>query len=110
MNEIKYLIVELGPYKIGNVLETHNRKIIVKEIDGVLYIYDNSVCVLTTEYKYFYRMINSLPEAPKNLSNLQKIMWWYIYSTYKMKVRLHLNDEMNIVIKPSHVNLAKEYE
>jgi hypothetical protein len=44
MNEIKYLIVELGPYKIGNVLETHNRKIIVKEIDGVLYIYDNSVC------------------------------------------------------------------
>jgi hypothetical protein len=55
-------------------------------------------------------MINSLPEAPKNLSNLQKIMWWYIYSTYKMKVRLHLNDEMNIVIKPSHVNLAKEYE
>lgn len=55
-------------------------------------------------------MVNSLPEVPKNLSNLQKIMWWYIYSTYKMKVRLHLNDEMNVFIKPSQVNLAKEYE
>ena len=45
-------------------------------------------------------MVNSLPEVPKNLSNLQKIMWWYIYSTYKM----------NVFIKPSQVNLAKEYE
>lgn len=109
MNEIKCVIVELEPYKIGNVLETHNRTIKVCEIEGSIYIYDDMVCVLNSDYT-FYRMVNSLPEIPKNLSKLQKIMWWYIYSSYKMKVRLHLNDEMNVVIKPSYVNLAKEYE
>ena len=54
-------------------------------------------------------MISSLPEIPKNLGNLQKILWWYIYSTHKMKVRLNLNDEFNIVVKPSYENRAKEY-
>lgn len=32
-----------------------------------------------------------------------------IYSTHKMKVRLNLNDEFNIVVKPSYENRAKEY-
>lgn len=109
MNVIKCVIVELEPYKIGDVLKTHNRTIRVCEREGTIYIYDDNVCILNSEYS-FYRMVNSLSEVPKNLSNLQKIMWWYIYSYYKMKVRLHLNDEMNVVIKPSHVNLAKEYE
>lgn len=109
MNEIKCVIVELEPYKTGEVLKRHNRTIRVCEIEDNIYIYDDMACVLNSDYS-FYRMVNSLPEVPKYLSNLQKIMWWYIYSTYKMKVRLHLNDEMNIVIKPSQVNLAKEYE
>lgn len=109
MNEIKCVIVELEPYKTGEVLKRHNRTIRVCEIEDTIYIYDDMECVLNSDYR-FYRMVNSLPEVPKYLSNLQKIMWWYIYSTYKMKVRLHLHDEMNIVIKPSHVNLAKEYE
>ena len=38
MNEIKYVIVELEPYKIGNVLETHNRTIKVCEIEGSIYL------------------------------------------------------------------------
>ena len=109
MTEIKCVIVELEPYKTGEVLKRHNRTIRVCEIEDTIYIYDDMVRVLNSDYT-LYRMVNRLPEVPKNLSNLQKIMWWYIYSSYKMKVRLHLNDEMNVVIKPSHVNLAKEYE
>ena len=38
MNEIKCVIVELEPYKIGNVLETHNRTIKVCEIEGSIYL------------------------------------------------------------------------
>lgn len=110
MNEVKYLIVELDPYKMGEVLGTHNRKIRVCEIEGTISIYDDMVCVLSVDYKPLYRMISSLPEVPKNLGNLQKILWWYIYSSYKMKVRLNLNEELNIVVKPSYENLAKEYE
>lgn len=36
------------------------------------------ICVLSADYKPLYRMISSLPEIPKNLGNLQKILWWYI--------------------------------
>lgn len=38
MNEIKCVIVELDSYKIGNVLETHNRTIRVCEIEGCIYL------------------------------------------------------------------------
>lgn len=95
---------------MGEVLGTHNRKIRVCEIEGTISIYDDMVCVLSADYKALYRMISSLPEVPKNLGNLQKILWWYIYSTHKMKVRPNLNEELNIVVKPSYENLAKEYE
>lgn len=110
MAEVKYLIVELEPYKMGEVIGFHNRKIRVCEIEGVISIYDDMICVLNSDYKPLYRMISKLPEVPKNLGNLQKILWWYIYSTHKMKVRLNLNEELNIVIKPAYGNLAKEYE
>lgn len=109
MSEVKCTIVELEPYKMGEVLETHNRKIRVCEIEGTISIYDDMICVLSADYKPLYRVISSLPEIPKNLGNLQKILWWYIYSTHKMKVRLNLNDEFNIVVKPSYENRAKEY-
>lgn len=110
MNEVKYLIVELDPYKIGEVLGTYNRKIRLCEIEGTISIYDDMICVLSAEYKPLYRMISCIPEVPKNLGNLQKILWWYIYSTYKMKVWINLNEELNIVVKPSYKNLAREYE
>lgn len=38
MNEIKCVIVELEPYKIGNLFETHNHMIRVCEIEGSIYL------------------------------------------------------------------------
>lgn len=43
MNEIKCVIIELEPYKMGEVLETHNRKIRVCEIEGTISIYDDMI-------------------------------------------------------------------
>lgn len=52
MNEIKCVIVELEPYKTGDVLKRHNRTIRVCEIEDTICIYDDMACVLNSDYSF----------------------------------------------------------